>query len=445
MTVDPSDRPPPPPLKVVTPSMVPQPAEGSSDVDATWMDRFLDRGMLNVYGSHGRMTRRVRSEVAFAGVLILIQAAIDLLAWFLGLRLVFVNGFGPVTGYPLALTFAGLFAATIAIFERSVLTADVNLGGLFRQPAVYFRMGFVLLASLVTAVPLELFLFQDEIQKVLDRQRGAQVSKAQDLLRGNVDTLIVGVDAALDGDLKRLEAQFAPLRSYELPTVTSVSARLAAVEKQMEHVTGLMQQEDEGRRSGQAGRGKRYKSLTGQLETLNAQLDKLTVTHNAELKQVREDAQTRAAAGEKAFQDAVAGRKAQHEKERQALLAQRGEIETLPIPVLAARARVDIDVADGFSARVRILHQLAAQEPTVEWGIWALRLTMVLFGLLVLIQKATFSTETKAYFSAMAQAAQGDGRLQHMFGGLVRLEDVGSKDRKAMERVLKHPPKQDDQ
>jgi hypothetical protein len=423
---------PKPPLKLAPDAEAPDP-------DRTHLDRFVHLSLLNVYGFRGQMSRRVRADVAFAGLLIIIQACIDVLAWFLGMKLVFVPGFGPAVGYPLALVFAVLFAATIAIFERSVLTADVNLRGLITNPALWFRMIFVLLASLVTAVPLELFLFSDEINRVIATDRANQVAHAQDLLRQNADSLLAALDNKLDKDLGRLEAQYAPLRKYEPPTTSSVTPRIEVLEKQIEKVTGEMQREDEGVRSGASGRGKRYKSLQGQLETLNNQLALLTTTHNAELVDLRKEARSRAEAGELAYQQAVNTLHAEHEKQRAALLTQRDEIEGLPVPVLAAKARVNIDVAEGFSARVRILHSLAKQEYTVQWGIWALRLVMVLFGLLVLIQKATFSTETRAYFSAMAMAAQGDTRLQKMFGSLTRLRELSERDREAMGAVTDEP------
>jgi hypothetical protein len=430
MIPDPSN---PPPLKVV-------PEPPPHDHDRTYLDRFLALGVLNVYGFKGEMSRRVRADVAFAGMLIVVQACIDFMAWFLGMKLVFVNGFGPAIGFPLALAFAFLFAATIAIFERSVLTADLNLRGMLRHPALWFRMGFVLLASLVTAVPLELFLFNDEITQVIENDRANQVAHAQDVLRANVDALIAASDAKLDKDLARLEQQYAPLRAYDPPKVSSVSPRIAVLEKSIEKVTDEMQGEDEGRRSGHSGRGKRYHSLEGQLDTLNKQLALLTTTHNAELTDLRKDARARADAGELAYQNAVTAARGEHEKERSALLAQRDQIEGLPIPTLAARAKVHIEVADGFSARTRILAHLAEKESTVQWGIWALRLTMVLFGLLVLIQKATFSTETRAYFSAMARAAQGDPRLRRMFSGLMRLDELNEKDRRAMAAVTQEEP-----
>ncbi len=209
------------------------------------------------------------------------------------------------------------------------------------------------------------------------------------------------------------------------------------LEKQIEKVTAEMQREDEGARSGHSGRGKRYRSLDGQLATLNTQLGLLTPTHNAELADLRKEARPRADSGELAYPQAIGTLHTEHEKERTGLLTQRDQIETLPVGTLAARARVRIEVADGFAARTRILAHLAETEPTAKWGIWALRLTMVLFGLLVLIQKATFSTETRAYFSAMARAAQGDRRLRRMFTGLLRLDELSDRDRRAMEAVVK--------
>jgi len=316
-----------------------------------------------------------------------------------------------------------------------VLTADVGLRGLLRNGAIYFRMVFVLLASLVTAVPLELFLFADEINSVIERDRSAQVGHARDLLRANVDALLAAHDGKLDKDLARLELQFAPLRSYDAPATSSVSPRLAALERQIEKATDAMQQEEEGNRSGASGRGKRYKSLEGKLETLNRQLALIQAQHDKELLDLRKDAQDRHHAGETAFQQALTTVRAEHEKGRAALLVNRSDIDLLEERTLAARARVTIDVPEGFSARVRILHALAAKEETVEWGIWALRLVMVLFGLLVLIQKATFSTETKAYFSSMAHAAQGDVRLRRLFDALTRVPDMSEKDRSAMRAV----------
>jgi hypothetical protein len=462
MSQETADKPPRPPLKVVdedgagmpVASSPPPPASTTSppvttgaavndeherDHDRTWLDRVLELGLLNVYGSNGEMSRRVRADVAFAALLIVIQACIDLLAWFLGMKLVFVNGFGPWIGYPLALVFASLFAATIAIFERSVLAADVALKGVWRNPAIWFRIAFVLLASLVTAVPLELFLFNDEIGGVLGRQRGAQVAHARDVLRGNVDVLLKASDDKLDKDLARLEDQFGPLRAYDPPSTSSVSPRIATLEASIAGVTAEMQREEEGSRSGSSGRGRRFRSLQGQLDTLNQQLALLTTTHNDELADLRKEARARAEAGETSYRDAVGALRAGHEKERAALLAQRAAIDELPVDVLAARARVTIDVPDGFSARVRILHDLADKEPTIGWGIQALRLVMVLFGLLVLIQKATFSTETKAYFSAMARAATGDGRLRRLYGGLSRLDGLDERERRAMQNVSRPP------
>jgi hypothetical protein len=447
MSQETADKSPRPPLKVVDDGPAPTSASRANapvasvvvDEDRTWMDRVLEVGLLNVYGSHGEMSRRVRADVAFAALLIVIQGCIDLLAWFLGMKLVFVNGFGPFIGFPLAFVFALLFASTIAIFERSVLVADVNLKGVWRNSAIWFRIAFVLLASLVTAVPLELFLFNDEIAGVLGRQRGAQVTHARDVLRENVDALMKQNDEKLDRDLVRLEAQFAPLRAYDPPTTSSVSPRIDVLERSITGVTAEMQREEEGSRSGSSGRGRRFRSLQGQLDTLNRQLELLTTTHNAELADLRKEARARAEAGETAYRDAVVVVRGAHEKERGALLAQRTAIDELPIDVLAARARVTIDVPDGFSARVRILHNLADKEETVRWGIHALRLVMVLFGLLVLIQKATFSTETKAYFSAMARAATGDGRLRRLYGGLARLDGLSERDRRAMQNVSRPP------
>jgi uncharacterized membrane protein len=421
-----------PPLHVA-PAPLPEPPH---DHDSTYFDRFLALGVFNVYGFRGEMSRRVRADVAFAGMLIVVQFCIDLMAWFLGMKLVFVNGFGAGVGYPLAVVFAVLFAATIAIFERSVLTADLGLRGAFRSPALLFRVVFVVLASMVTAVPLELFLFNDEIRNVIEGDRSGQIARAQDVLRGNVDALIAQVDGELEKDLKQLEAQYAPLRKYEPATVTSVSPRLATLEKQIEHVTDQMQQEMEGRRSGSSGKGKRYSSLEDQLTVLNHQLELVTGTHNAELADIRKDAQTRVAAAELAYQQAIGVAKEARGKERLALLQKRDEIESLPVATLSSRAKVGIEVADGFSARTRILGHLAEKEETVRLGIWGLRLVMVIFGLLVLIQKATFSTETKAYFSAMARAAQGDSRLQSMFRGLQRLPELSEKEKAAMGKVV---------
>jgi hypothetical protein len=132
----------------------------------------------------------------------------------------------------------------------------------------------------------------------------------------------------------------------------------------------------------------------------------------------------------------VQGLRSDHEKERAHLLQDRNAIESIPVPELAAKAKVNIDVANGFSARARVLSHLAEKESTIGWGIWAVRLVMVLFGLLVLMQKATFSTETKAYFSASARAAQGDPRMKRLFSALTKLSDVSDRDRRSLRSAL---------
>lgn len=425
----------------------PQPE--TTDPDATPLDRVIGLLVLDVYGREkGRMPRRVRADVGFAAMLIAVQMSLDLLAWFLGMKLVFVPGFGPAIGFPLALLFAVFFASTIAIFERSVLTADLGFGSVFRSATLWFRVAFVVGASFLTAVPLELFLFNDEIQHVLDADRGSQVGHAQDVLRGNVDGLIHQLDQKLDADLKRLEEQFAPLRAYVPATSTSVSPRLGTVERQIERVMGDMQREEEGSRSGHGGKGRRYKSLEGQLATLNRQLDLLTPTHNAELAELRKEARSHAESGELAYQQAIGTLRSDHEKARARLLDERAAIEKLPALELSRRARVPIDVADGFAARSRILSVLSETQPTVEWGVWGLRGVMVLFGLLVLVQKATFSTETKAYFSSMTQAAQGDRRAQGLYAGLLRIEALSPRDSRAARSATGRPgqdePPEDD-
>jgi len=82
MAQHPADR--PPSLKVLAEPPPPTPP----DDDATYLDRLVNLGLLNVYGFGGVMSRRVRADVAFAGMLIVIQAGIDFMAWFLGMKLV---------------------------------------------------------------------------------------------------------------------------------------------------------------------------------------------------------------------------------------------------------------------------------------------------------------------------------------------------------------------
>ena len=145
------------------PSLVPSPTP-RPDWDP-WLHIWL-RPLIRLFllDEHGPMPRTVAAQVGFAAVLMLLQTAVDMLAWTLGLRWVFVDALGP-GGWALTIAFAGLISVIILIFERFVVTAAIPLDkSPLSSKGTLIRIAVVLAFAMVTAIPVEMMMFHDVIQ-----------------------------------------------------------------------------------------------------------------------------------------------------------------------------------------------------------------------------------------------------------------------------------------
>jgi hypothetical protein len=333
----------------------------------TWLDP-LQRGLILDEYPDRFMLRTVRAQVGFGALLIGIQFAVDLLAWTLGLRWVFVDALGPFAGWPLTVAFALFISFAIAVFERFVLTADTAKKPLLRNPAVMVRLLFIVVAAMVTSVPMEMMIFHDVIQGDINADVAVLREDARQQLRADVENDIKRVDEAIAA---AEAARLSPLDK----TIADLQAKVLAV-------SDAMQQEQEGRRNGGPGQGARYASLKSQRDEL------------AKLADAAVEKRQALATADRATGPQLAALLAQRERHAARLTAPLDDKE------LSRLTQRSLSVPDGFARRWAIMNRLETENELYAMTKWAVRLVILALGLLVFTTKLFFNDATVDYYGA---------------------------------------------
>lgn len=364
----------------------------------TWMHPLIK---LLVLDEHGPMPRTVQAQVGFGVLLMIVQFCIDMLAWTLGFRWVFVNAMG-WPGWGLAVLFAFLIALIIIIFERFVLAADVygSKVPLFLNPAILMRVVVVVLFATVTAIPVELMVFNDVIQGRLNGELQGVRESARQQLRGDIHKDIEDVATEEGKSRTRLKEETPPvkLESLEVP---QHDARIAELDKQLNGTLAELTQEEKGWRSGQKGKGPKWFRLNDERLGLEREIAEAKAARQAEVDRRTESNRKSEEISTKRHFDELAKISDRYDPRKRELEKKLRDVDRMTDDELKRATKREFAVVDGFARRWKILNDLEKEDALFNLTKWAVRGLFIAFGLLVLTTKALFNRPTKAYYAGM--------------------------------------------
>lgn len=375
-----------------------QPAPWMDLYTPTWLHPIIKWLILD---EHGPMPRTVQAQVGFGVLLMFVQFCMDMLAWILGFRWVFVNAMGP-GGWVLAALFAFLIALVIVIFERFVLTADVANAKLpiFLNPAILMRVAVVVLFATVTAIPVEMLVFHDVIQGQLNGELQGVREGARQQLRGDIRKDIDDVAAEEGKSRARLKEETPPvaLETLEMP---QFDLRIQEVTKQVDQVLTDMREEEVGWRSGERGKGRKWFRLKDQKDALDRELAEVKSQREAELNRRQEsNRKAQQASAEWHFKE-LAKISDRYDPRKRELEKKLRDVDRMTDDELKQATKREFKVVDGFARRWKIMNDLEKEDPIFNVTKWAVRIVFIAFGLLVLTTKALFNRQTKAYYAGL--------------------------------------------
>lgn len=364
----------------------------------TWLHPLI---RLLVLDEHGPMPRTVQAQVGFGVLLMFVQFCIDMLAWTLGFRWVFVNAMG-WPGWILAVVFAFLIASIIVIFERFVLTADVYSSKfpLLLNPAILMRIAVVVLFATVTAIPVEMLVFNDVIQGRLNGELQGVREQARQQLRTDIRKDIDDVATEEGKARTRLKEEVPPIKleGLELP---QFDKRLAELTKTYGDVTAELTQEEKGWRSGQAGKGPKWYRLNDQKLSLEREIAEAKAARQAELDRKSEGNRRGEEEAAKRHFNELAKISDRYDPRKRELEKKLRDVDRMTDDELRRATKREFSVVDGFARRWKLLNDLEKEEPLFGWTKWGVRALFIAFGLLVLTTKALFNRPTKAYYAGL--------------------------------------------
>ena len=362
----------------------------------TWLQPLIK---LMILDEHGPMPRTVQAQVGFAAMLMGVQFCMDFLAWTLGFRWVFVNAMGP-GGWVLTFLFAFLISGIILIFERFVVTADVEnrTTHLLLSPAILMRVLVVIVFATVTAIPVELLVFNDVIQGRLNGEVQGIREAARQQLRGDFKKDIEDLETEEGVSRKRLKDE-APSAKLEEVATPKLDAQLKELQTRIETVAIDLRQEEKGWRSGEVGKGPQWWRLHDQKEALEGQLEEVKAQRKQELERLTATNRAAESSGaDRHFQELqhISDR---YEPRKRELEKKLREIDRMSDDDLKRATKKEFAVVDGFARRWKIMNDLEKEDPLYAMAKYAVRVLFVSFGLLVLTTKALFNKPTKLYFA----------------------------------------------
>ncbi len=364
----------------------------------TWLHPLI---RLLVLDEHGPMPRTVQAQVGFGVLLMMVQFCLDMLAWTLGFRWVFVNAMG-WPGWILAVGFAFLIASIILIFERFVLTADVYSSKLplLLNPAILMRIAVVVLFATVTAIPVEMLVFNDVIQGRLNGELQGVREQARQQLRTDIRKDIDDVANEEGKARTRLKEEVPPIKleGLELP---QFDKKLAELTKTYGDVTAELTQEEKGWRSGQAGKGPKWYRLNDQKLALEREIADAKAARQAELDRKSEGNRRGEEEAAKRHFNELAKISDRYDPRKRELEKKLRDVDRMTDDELRRATKREFSVVDGFARRWKLLNDLEKEEPLFGWTKWGVRALFVAFGLLVLTTKALFNRPTKAYYAGL--------------------------------------------
>lgn len=373
---------------------------------------------LRTYKSEKILTTRARLEqIAFAVVLTL-MLIIEVWAW----SRAWCYGLG---GIWLPLVLGGIFGLTAVLFDRSLIVADTTVSRFNGWGTVGGRAVLLVLVSFLTAVPVELAVFESEITRHLEDQEKQAADKirikaiAEETARFDGEITELQIELAAEAsltqgnaetDLKRFQQERVDGRRHLVEAVNLKHTQISSVLKEKSDQVAL---ESAGQGpSGKYGNGPAFQAMRTQetqahqdLSTADQQgavqladYDSETTARTVELTQKRDNT----VGGN---QIKVAKKLTDKRKEKKAKIE---ELRTMTEDKLAALYGGQWRLAKGFLARYNTLSEMSDADKNTRTIVWGCRLSMILIGMFILGLKLMSSQELKLYYSLAAQAKNDD-------------------------------------
>ncbi|MSQ84249.1 MAG: DUF4407 domain-containing protein [Myxococcales bacterium] len=364
----------------------------------TWLTPLI---RLLVLDEHGPMPRTVQAQAGFGILLMTVQFCMDMLAWTLGFRWVFVNAMG-WPGWILAVLFAFLISLVIIIFERFVLTADVYASKvpLFLNPAILMRVIVVVLFAAITSIPVEMMVFHDVIQGRLNGELQGVREAARHQLRGDIHKDIEDVATEEGKSRTRLKEETPPVRRENLE-VPAYDGRVNELSTKYNAVMAELTQEEMGWRSGRKGKGPKWHRLNDEKAGLEREIGDAKAARQTEVdRRVDANHKTEEASAKRHFEE-LAKISDRYDPRKRELEKKLRDVDRMPDAELKQATKREFAVVDGFARRWKIMNELEKEDALFNMTKWAVRGLFIAFGLLVLTTKALFNRPTRAYYAGL--------------------------------------------
>lgn len=413
---------------------------------------------LRVYGE-SLMTSGVRTWMNSFGVILLVQMMFDVWAW----DRAFSYGLHNMPWYGLPLALAVGLATVILLFDRAVITADTSASK-WAMWSLFGRFVVLCLIAGLTAIPVELSIFESEIDQRFDHEEKIKLdalrTTAIDAEQAKYDAtpsgLIAEAQIKYDGDgtpakpglIAEAKGRVAPgatqartdaeqaLEVYKTKRETDRHAKVGPLEEEVARLkaeVAAQQNRYDGETTGKGGT-RRYgvgsvardqmtqlRKLQGDLTTAQ---NTLTAMQNSpdlqafDRETTTEIARLQAAIGGNAakVQGEADGKVADLITERDTEVARLrkerdDKVDALRImdgEELANTRGGEWKMSRGFMDRLRELDEITDEDPTSSWVVWGCRLVMILIGLIILILKLLAKGDFADYYSRNLQMAHGE-------------------------------------
>lgn len=370
---------------------------------ATWTSWKSDPYWLRKYGA-SMETDQVKSDHTMmrwvlSCSLVFFLFAHNTLWWYTGILLLWL------------LLIPQCFAIMELIVDRFVMIGDDD-GGM-KWATILGRIGIVSIMALITAVPIELAVFESEIDDVRHDVETAKLDAIRAKARETEEEIVAHQQAATSGTLTAGVSDVTTRRAADRAVMLArQDTERAALVAQIDQVSDeLVSEISRGSRSGHgSGNGPVAKSLREKKEVLIARLEAFHVAAKAERDSFDAKTESMRTSATKAVTDDQSAHAV-------ALDLQYKRIEAMTPDELVAAYGGEYKEPNGFLTRYRTMDSIInAPDPEAvgfltpnQMIAWGCRLLMWGFTLLALfIKYVAISPQTKAYYSLTMQALHGN-------------------------------------
>ncbi len=256
----------------------------------------------------------------------------------------------------------------------------------------------VIIFATVTAIPVELLVFNDVIQGRLNGEVQGIRETARQQLRGDFKKDLEDLESEEGISRKRLKDE-APEAKLEAVATPKFDTQIKELQSKIEAVAIDLRQEEKGWRSGAVGQGPQWWRLHDEKEALESQLEEVKTQRKAELDRLTAANRTAESSGADRHFAELQKISDRYEPRKRDLEKKRRDIDRMTDEELKRATKKEFAVVDGFARRWKIMNDLEKEDPLYAVAKYAVRVLFVSFGLLVLTTKALFNKPTKAYFA----------------------------------------------